>query len=61
MDPFSLAAGLVLAAGAVLIDLRGVDFLSQKLDNAVSEQAKKTTIVVDQPTEKFTIEFNKET
>lgn len=59
MDPFSIVAGLALTAGALFIDIRGADLLKQKIEHAVSEQAKKTTIVLDQPTEKFTIDFSK--
>lgn len=60
MDPFSLFVGLAMTAGALFIDVRGVHFVQEKIEKAISEKAKKTTIVVDQPTEKFTIDFTKE-
>lgn len=60
MDPFSLVVGLGLTVGALFIDIRGVDFLQKKIDQALSEKAKKTTFIVEQPTEKFTIDFTKE-
>jgi hypothetical protein len=57
MDPLSIIAGFVLAMGVAVIDTRSMDFFKRKIDNAISKKAKKTTLVIKQPTEKFKIKF----
>jgi len=60
MDPLSLAVGLALAAGAVFIDVRGVNYIKEKVEHRLELQAKNTILVIDQPTEKYVIDYDKE-
>ena len=57
MDPISVAVGLAIAAGAIFVDVRGASLVRERIERQIEEQAKLTTIVVDQPTEKYIIDF----
>ena len=59
MDPISLAVGLALAAGAVFIDVRGVNYMKERIESHLEQQAKITTLIVEQPTEKYVLDLDK--
>lgn len=58
MDPISLAVGVALAAGAVLMDVRGVSYMKERIESHLEQQAKTTTLIVDQPTEKYVLDLD---
>lgn len=58
MDPFSFIAGLAIAAGAIYVDVRGVDRLKEHIDAKVKLEAKTKTLIIQQPTEKYIIDFS---
>lgn len=58
MDPISMALGVAISAGAIFMDLRGASLIKEYIENQMERQAKVTTLVIDQPTEQYIINFD---
>lgn len=58
MDPISMAFGVAIAAGAIFIDVRGASLIKDHIEEFMEQRAKVASLVIDQPTEQYIINFD---